>query len=57
MLLQHRVDDAPGGLDQILAREQPLVARERIAEQPLIGLRSAAAERLLVGDVEVDPAS
>ena len=55
VLLQHGVDDAPGGLDRVLAREQPRVARERVAEQALVGLRALAAERLLVGHVEVDP--
>ena len=35
--LQHRIDDAPGCLDRVLARELHLVTLSGVAQEPLIG--------------------
>ena len=46
--LQHRIDDPPGFFDIILAREERLIARHRVAEHAFIGVhlvRQAGAPR------------
>src|SRR3954447_25634235 len=55
MPLQHGVDHAPGSFHHVLAREQTLVARECISQETNVRLPRPAAQRLLIGDVEVHP--
>src|SRR5262249_39769135 len=45
-----RVNDGPGGLDDVLAGEERGVAEHRVAEQPLVRLHAAAGA--LRGGVE-----
>ena len=55
-----RIDDGPGGLDDVLAREERRVTRHRVAEQPLVVAEAVAVLVLLlslVDDGEFDGAS
>src|SRR5437762_2188107 len=39
--VNHRIDDGPGRLDDVLPREERRVAGDRVAEQPLVRLHAA----------------
>src|SRR3569623_1105262 len=57
-LVEDRIDDGPGGLDDVLAREQGGVARHRVAQQALVGVHAALLALLgLLGDGQLDGAA
>src|SRR6478735_9151491 len=55
-VLEDRVEDLPGELDLLVAREQRRVAEQDVEDQPLVGLRGGLGERAAVDEVHVDVA-